>query len=1073
MKKLTLKFVLLVLGLGLTISLQAQEVKGIVKDVNGEPLIGVSVVVDGTTIGTTTGMDGDYVISVPDASKDALSFSFIGMKGQIIPVMKRSVIDVVLEDDYASLDEAVVVGYATVKRRDLIGSVSSINNEKLTEQPVTTVSQALAGKMAGVSVTVTEGDPDADIKIRVRGGGSITQDNSPLYIVDGFPVDNMNDIASSEIQSIDILKDAFSTAIYGSRGANGVVIITTKGGGAGKVSVSYNAYYGIKKIANKSAIQPMDAENFVKFQYELAKVRDNVSDNYEPYFGTFADIDQYTGMATNDWVGQVFGNQGSTFNHNLSVSGGGERIKWTAGYAHIGDNAIMSGSNYKRDNLNLKAQFKPIDKLTFDFNVRYSDTKVRGSGANSINDSGTNSGNGRLKHAISYTPIPISSAIQGVDEEQDYGDNAPPLKSVSDNDSNRRRKAWNANGAFTWEIIKNLKLKIEGGIEDYRQIDNRFYGLTTYYVNNSATIKNAPATRYTDYSRDKYRNTNTLYYDFKDVFKNHPEHSLNILLGEEMTITKANTNTNWVEGLPDFFDASMAWDFMASGTAVSSNNYYEAEDRLLSFFGRVNYEYDNRYSVSATLRADGSSKFLKQNQWGIFPSAAAAWRISGEHWMSGSKNWLEELKLRYSFGSAGNNNIPSGLINKEYATYATTWISQGTNYWTTVKDSDGKTVMSNPNLKWETTYTHNIGLDFSFFKGKLSGSVEVYQNDTKDLLIKFPTAGSGYDNQYRNIGSTRNRGLEVTLNVPFIQMKNFDMTFSANISFNKNVVTSLGGLDKIEATSYWASTEIGADYLVQVGQPLGNMYGYQSDGRYEVSDFDYIGGKWVLKEGVADNSSLIGSQYLRPGAMKLKDVTGDGKVTVADKGIIGNSNPLFQGGFSLSGYVWGVDFAANFTYMYGNKIYNANKIEFTSSRKFYNRNLINSMNVSNRWTNVNWETGELINDPDALAAANANTTMWSPLVGNAVFSDWAVEDGSFLRLQSATIGYSLPEKILRKAYIQKLRFYVTGSNLFCWTKYTGYDPEVDTRRSTPLTPAVDYSAYPKSIGVVFGLNITF
>lgn len=450
MRKLTLKFALLFLGLGCSLALEAQEVKGVVKDINGEPLAGVSVVVEGTTIGTATGLDGDYIINVPDVSKNALNFSFIGMRSQNILVNKRAVIDVILEDDYTVLDETVVVGYATVKRRDLIGSVSSVNSEKLAKQPVTTVSQALSGQMAGVSVVTTEGDPDADIKIRVRGGGSITQDNSPLYIVDGFPVESINDIASSEIQSIDVLKDAFSTAIYGSRGANGVVIVTTKSGKAGKgVTVNLNAYYGFKKIANKDAIQAMDSENFVKFQYELAKVRDNVSDNYEPYFGTFNDIDLYYGQPVNDWVDQVFGNTGNTLNTDLSVSGGGDNYNWTMGYAHIDDDAIMSGSNYHRDNLNMKAQYKPYKQLTFDVNVRYSSTRVRGSGANGINDTGTTSGNGRLKHAVSYTPIPIASVIQGVDEEADYGDNAPPLLSVADNDTKRDRTSWNANGALT------------------------------------------------------------------------------------------------------------------------------------------------------------------------------------------------------------------------------------------------------------------------------------------------------------------------------------------------------------------------------------------------------------------------------------------------------------------------------------------------------------------------------------------------------------------------------------------------------------------------------------------------
>jgi len=391
--------------------------------------------------------------------------------------------------------------------------------------------------------------------------------------------------------------------------------------------------------------------------------------------------------------------------------------------------------------------------------------------------------------------------------------------------------------------------------------------------------------------------------------------------------------------------------------------------------------------------------------------------------------------------------------------------------------------MNNPDLTWETTITHNLGLDFSYYKGKLTGSIEVYQNDTKDLLINFPITGSGYDSQYRNLGSTRNRGAELTLNAPLVQKKDFSLQIGGNIAYNKNVVTNLGGLDKITAQSYWASTEIGDDYVVQVGQPLGNMYGYISDGMYTTDDFTWDGSKWVLNEGVVDCSSIIGATYMMPGAPKYKDITGgkdengnsipDGKVTVADRTVIGNASPDFTGGFNLSGYYKGIDFGANFNFMIGNQVYNANKIEFTSSRKFSNRNLQNLMDVDKRWTNIDWETGELITSADKLNELNAGKTMWAPFIGNAIFSDWAVEDASFLRFQSATIGYTLPEKVVEKWHIRRARVYVTGTNLFCLTKYSGYDPEVDTRRATPLTPGVDYSAYPKSIGFVAGVNLTF
>ena len=1066
MKNPVKKLALALLGLVSAWTLSAQTtIKGVVTDESGEPLIGAGVVVEGTTIGTVTGIDGDYELTVP-ADAVNLVFSFIGLSEQTIPIAGQTVINVVLKVDSTFLDEVVVVGYQTVKRRDLLCAVASVGSDKLTEQPVTTVSQALSGKMAGVSVITTEGDPDADIKIRVRGGGSITQDSSPLYIVDGFPVESINDIPSSEIQSIDVLKDAFSTAIYGSRGANGVVIVTTKSAEKGqRVSVKFNTYYGLKKMANAGAIVAMDPENFVKFQYELGVIRDNLSSYYEPYFGNFTDIDLYKGLKGNNWVDAVFGNVGNSFSADFSVSGSGDNVNWTLGYAHMGDEAIMSGSTYSRDNLNFKANFKTSETTSIDANVRYSRVNVRGSGANGINDTGTTSGNGRLKHAVSYAPIPLASTLEGVDEEQDYGDNAPPLLSVADNDSRRIRTTWNANAAFNWKIVDNLNLKIEGGLEKYNQTDDRFYGMTTYYVANNSTDKTGVSNQHKEAFRTKYRNTNTLNYSFANVLGE--DHNLTLLLGEEMTIAKSNLLTIMVDGLNASYDAPMAWNFLSSGTPASVNNYYDPDDKLLSFFGRVNYDYKHRYSIGGTLRADGSSKFARGHRWGYFPSAAASWTISNEPWMDNAHSWLDQLKLRYSFGTAGNNNIPSGQLLKQYSATVTAWLSQSNNYWMAGK------IMNNPDLTWETTITHNIGLDFGLFQGRLTGSVEVYQNTTKDLLINFPITGSGYDSQYRNLGSTRNRGAEVTLNMPLISKKDVSLNIGGNIAYNQNRVTDLGGLNSITAQSYWASTEIGDDYIVEVGQPLGNMYGFVSDGMYSVDDFTWTGSKWALNDGVVDNSAIIGANYMIPGAMKLKDLTGDGKVTVADRKVIGNASPDFTGGFNLSGFLYGFDFSANFNYMIGNQVYNANKVEFTSSRKFSNRNLLNLMTVDQRWTNIDWATGEQISDPATLKSLNSGKTMWSPAIGSAVFSDWAVEDASFLRLQSVTLGYTLPEDLTQKAHIRRARVYVTGTNLFCLTKYSGYDPEVDTRRATPLTPGVDYSAYPKSIGFVAGLNLTF
>jgi TonB-linked SusC/RagA family outer membrane protein len=496
----------------------------------------------------------------------------------------------------------------------------------------------------------------------------------------------------------------------------------------------------------------------------------------------------------------------------------------------------------------------------------------------------------------------------------------------------------------------------------------------------------------------------------------------------------------------------------------------------LSFFGRVNYDFKDRYLFTATYRADGSSKFAGDNKWGFFPAAAAAWKISEESFLK-DVSWIGSLKLRLSYGEAGNNNIPTGQTFQNFTSTATPWINGVNNYWSAQK------TLFNPDLKWETTVTQNAGLDFDFFKSRISGSVEVYKNLTKDLLINFPIPGSGYDYQYRNMGETQNTGVEATLNLVLVETPKYGLNLSFNAGFNKNRINSLGVMSDFGAATNWASTAIGNDFLVNAGQPLGLMYGYVSDGRYEVSDFTYSGTTYTLKpyflpdgtrnpDGVVSASTVVGT--IEPGMMKLKDINGDGVVNANDRKIIGNANPKSTGGMILNANAYGFDLSAAFNWSIGNDVYNANKVEFTTSTPDTQyRNLSSEMADGQRWTNLDPATGQLVTNPDALTALNANTTMWSPYMSRYVFSDWAVEDGSFLRLNTLTLGYTAPNSFISATGISKLRFYLTASNVFIITKYTGPDPEVSTRRNTPLTPGVDYSAYPRSRQLVFGLNLNF
>ena len=1046
---------------------QGHQVSGIVKDATGESLIGANVLVKGTTNGAITDFEGKFSLSDVKSS-DILVFSYIGCVTQEIKVGNQTQFDVTLNDDSQALEEVVVIGYGTVKRKDLTGSVTSVGADKLAAVPVASATEALTGKMAGVQITTTEGSPDAEMRIRVRGGGSITGDNTPLFIVDGFPVETISDIPASDIEDMTVLKDASSTAIYGSRGANGVILVTTKSGKEGKLSVTYNAYYSIKKLAK--TLDVLSPYAYAKWQYELAGlIKENDMSSYIDYFGNYQDMDMYQNISGNDWQDQTFGRTGHAFNQSLNINGGSDKIKYAFGYSHMNDKAIMQGSSFKRDNFSLKLNSKPVKNVTLDFSVRYSDTDVKGGGANDT--SSTYDSDKRLKYSVIYTPIPLENLnSESGSSDDDLGNLYHPLTAISDNDRERERKNLNMAGSFTWEIFKNFRAKTEFGYDDYREEDSRFWGLTTYYIKNVPAKDNQgkPAMEIANTFRHKFRNTNTVNYDFEKLLKND-DHHLNAMIGHEWIVTKSKKLTNTVHGFPESFTSQDAWKYSTQGTPYSIDNYLNPDDKLLSFFGRINYDYKSKYLLSATFRADGSSKFSDGNRWGYFPSAAVAWRVSSEPFMEGTKSWLDDLKLRFSYGTAGNNNIPSGQMNLNYASSSTSWINGFNNYWAASK------TMPNPDLKWETTITRNIGLDFTTLGGRLSGTLEAYLNTTKDLLIQFPVAGTGYDYQYRNMGKTQNTGFEASVNWIAVDKKNFGLSFSANIGFNKNKIKDLGIMDDFGAETYWASSEIGNDFWIAKGGAVGKMFGYRSAGRYEVSDFegyDAAAKKWILKEGVVDASAVVGT--LRPGMMKLADIdgSGDGKVTTADREIIGDANPVHTGGFSINARAYGFDLSANFNWSVGNDVYNANKIEFTQTSKYQYRNMISEMADGKRWTNLN-ENGTICNDPEKLAAMNANTTMWSPYTQRMIFSDWAVEDASFLRLNTLTLGYTLPATLLNKVGIQNLRFYVTGYNLFCWTNYSGYDPEVSTIRKTNLTPGVDYSAYPKSRQFVVGLNLNF
>lgn len=1055
----------------------AQTIKGKVTDSQNQPLPGAAVFFKGSTTGATTDANGNYSITVRNGAK-TLVFSCLGMKEQEVNIGGRAVINVVMEEDATFLDEAVAIGYSTVQRKDLLGSVASVSNNDVIQVPTLNFSEALAGKMAGVDVRMAEGDPDAPVEIKVRGTGSITQDSSPLYIVDGFPVNSISDISPAEIKSIDVLKDAFSTAIYGSRGAYGVVLITTKDGASGKVTVSYDSYYGIKKMARMNAVQVMNPYEYVHYCYEDAIISGwqtldgSVESKYEPYFGCFEDMELFRNFKGNNWKELVFGQTGFTMSHNLNVSGNSDKTKWTFSYANLKEDAIMMNSSYLRHNLALKANTTPVKNLTFNFSTRWSSTLIQGAGSNSINDKGSSTG-GRMILALRYSPIPtryLTDEGLNVDEDdlESGGYEVTPVQQVKDQDDRRTRSEWNISGSTTWTILPNLKLKGELGMHNNTSNSDRFYGLTSYYVRSKATIKNMPVMETTSTDGVSYRGNATLSYNFSNVLSK--SHKLDLLAGTEYMMRKSGKETVLAEGFPEIFDAKMARLHRGSAQDIVSSNYlYYSNEVLMSFFGRANYSWKGRYSVSAAFRADGSSKFMKDNRWGYFPSAAVSWNIGNEPFLKNVKA-INQLKLRYSFGAAGNNRIPSGVIKQEFTTQQESRTEGMTNMIIP------KTTLPNPNLRWETTLSHNIGLDFAILKTRISGTFEVYHNTTHDLLVNFPTSGTGYSTQFRNLGSVLNQGVEATLRLVLIEKKRFGLSFSGNIAFNQNKVLELG-VDRIEAESKWSSSGVGVDYIVEKGKPLGQVYGFVGDGFYQIDDFTYTvmeggGLNWKLKEGIPETPKK-NRQYTRPGTPRFKDRNNDGTIDDRDLTIIGNTLPFGTGGFSIKANAYGFDFNAAFNFSIGNDVYNANAA-YLSQRGNTNRKcLLKKFTPGSAFTCVDWSTGEQIVDVDALREVNVNATNWSPATTLSFMSDSFIEDGSFLRVSSVTIGYTLPITLTGRFHIRKLRVYCTGNNLYCFTRYSGFDPEVNCRRSTPLTPGVDYSAYPRSIGVIGGLQITF
>lgn len=1046
-------------------------ITGMITGSNKEPLPGATIVEKGAHNRALSKEDGSFSINVsrPDAT---LIISYVGYQSKEIALSGHSSITIVLQEENKSMNEVVVIGYQSVQRKDLTGTVSSITGAQLEKVPVANAAEAITGRLPGVQVTTVDGQPGAEIVIRVRGGGSITGSNDPLFIVDGFRVTNINDIAASDIASIDILKDAATAAIYGAAGANGVVIVTTKSAKGGKTTVSYNGFAQARQLPRK--LEVLSPYEYVLAQYEYARLRSQSDvDNFTRYFGVYDDLELYRSQKGTDWQEELYGSPAFSQQHNIGITGGNDKTKFSLSYAYNKEAGLISSNNYTRNYLNFKLNHDISKTLKLDIATRYTYPVTNGAGS-------AGSANFRVGDGITTRPVNgvadmiIIDPGSGEDYEQFLRNLVNPLELTQQDYRRRVSRVFNANAGLSWSISKNITYRTEYSFGLSFSESRRYFGPLTSTARNEGG--NLPMGEITQTRLQDYRLTNTINYQLEKGSR----HNLNFLVGQEILSRGAGFEEY---NRAKYFNADITpaklFATMNLGTQDIHTTTEIAPEKTASFFGRIMYRFDEKYIFNLTARYDGSTQFAPGKQWGLFPAVSFAWRLSSEDFMS-TLHFISDLKLRASYGAVGNNNIRSDQWRVLFTPSSTRPYGAGDvpNPYYTYASAQ----LTNPDVKWETTITRNVGLDFDLFNNKLSGTLDFYHNTTKDLLVQSaipPT--TGYSTQQRNIGQTSNRGIELALNAGIINKKDLQLSLNFNVGINRARIDKLDGVDERSFNSGWAGTDLKGidDYRLIVGRTIGLMYGYVTDGMYTVNDFesyDAAGKKYVLKKGVPQQD--LGGIGLRPGVLKLKDLDGNGVIDADDRTVIGSALPKATGGFGVNAGYKGFDLSAFFNWVYGNDVYNTGKISFNMLYRTTYGNMLNTSNYANRFHYID-AGGNLVTDLKELAALNPDPKIWTPFsMGGAApyFHSWAVEDGSFLRLNTLILGYSLPKRLISKAYMTKFRIYATVYNAFVWSGYSGYDPEVSTTRNSgynQLVPGVDYSAFPKSRSYTMGVNVTF
>lgn len=972
---------------------QRKVITGKITDTKGEPIIGVNIVEKGTTNGTVTDLDGNFKLDIEDRS--VLSFSYIGYMIQEQPVAGKSHLNIQLIEDTKKLEEVVVIGYGVVKKSDLTGSVSSVKSNEIKSIPAGTVLTALQGRSAGLQVKQNSGSPGGSISVRIRGTNSIKGSNEPLYVIDGFPSSSSNPVIldNADIESIEILKDASAIAIYGSRGANGIVMITTKKGKSGKTKVDFETSFGIQKIRKK--LEMMNSKEYASF-YNLQRKNDGLSQY-------FAD-DEISGYDEGfDWQKFVF-KEAPIRTHSLNISGGNDKTQFAVSGNVFDQEGILQGSGYTRYSLKTNLNHDISRKVTLNYGATLS---------RSIMDN-KNWGGARFGASLISSALCAPPTLTPYNEDGSYRilhkaypfvseGLTNPLNYINEIDDVTKSNKVLANVSFTYKPVKDLAIKIYGGIEN--SDDRNDYYRTLNFVNSQGNAS-VSTNQFTSILSE-----NTI--NYAKVFGE--KHSLSALAGftyqDFYSTYLSGSGTGYLSDVTKTGNLSSA-----SIPGIPSSGY--SKSVLLSYLARVNYSFDNRYLFTASFRADGSSKYSPDNKWGFFPSAAFAWKAKEETFLK-DVAWLSDLKARISYGLTGSqaigayatlNNLYSGNTVFGDALYTT--FAPGT---------------SLPgDLKWETTSQFDFGVDFGFLDNRITFTTDYYIKNTKDLLnsVQLPSS-LGYTNTLQNVGEIENKGLELSLNANVLTGP-FTWELNGNISFNKSTVKKLyGGQDILGG---WVDMMIVSDNvnLLREGKPLGVFYGY-------------------LKDGYDNN-----------GSEKYKDLSGDGIINQDDKIIIGDPNPDFIYGLNSSMSYKGLELTLFFQGSQGNDLVNISAVDNTLDYG-YGTNMLKEV-WGNNWTSEN---------PNAKYPKVTRNQKMN-------FSDRLVENGSYLRLRNIELAYNLPVEKWKLNWLQRIRIYASAQNFITFTKYSGWDPEVNSQGgSNSIGQGIDHYSYPTAKSITFGINVGF